>query len=431
MKKILINGGRPLYGNINVSGMKNAALPIVFASILTADRCVVENMPIVSDVELSLEILRRMGATVERINKSTVAIDTRNFEGSVSPYDLVSRLRGSTYLLGAELGRFGCAKVGFSGGCDFGVRPIDQHQKGFEALGAKVTIENGCNCITTGPAGLNGTSIYFDIASVGATINVMLAAVMAKGKTTIDNAAREPHIVDLANFLNMCGARISGAGTSVIKIQGVEKLHGCNYTIIPDMIEAGTYMVAAAAAGGRVCVRGVIPKHMETVTAKLVEMGADVEEHEDYIVVSRAGRLSRTNVKTYFYPGFPTDMHPQISALLATAEGTSLVTESVWENRFRYVDELIKMNANITVDGRTATIVGVPKLTGAPVKAVDLRAGAAMIIAGLSAEGLTEISKVESIERGYDDIVGKLASLGADIKLVDVPDEESVQQKVN
>jgi UDP-N-acetylglucosamine 1-carboxyvinyltransferase len=431
MKKILINGGRPLYGNINVSGMKNAALPIVFASILTADRCVVENLPIVSDIELSLEILRRMGATVERINKSTVAIDTTNVEGSVSPYDLVSRLRGSTYLLGAELGRFGCAKVGFPGGCDFGVRPIDQHQKGFEALGAKVTIENGCNCITTGPAGLNGTSIYFDIASVGATINVMLAAVMAKGKTTIDNAAREPHIVDLANFLNMCGARISGAGTSVIKIQGVEKLHGCNYTIIPDMIEAGTYMVAAAAAGGRVCVRGVIPKHMETVTAKLVEMGADVEEFEDYIVVARAGRLNRTNVKTYFYPGFPTDMHPQISALLATAEGTSLVTESVWENRFRYVDELIKMNANITVDGRTATIVGVPKLTGAPVKAVDLRAGAAMIIAGLSAEGLTEISKVESIERGYDDIVGKLASLGADIKLVDVPDEESAQPKAN
>ncbi len=431
MKKILINGGRPLYGNINVSGMKNAALPIVFASILTADRCVVENLPIVSDIELSLEILRRMGATVERINKSTVAIDTTNFEGSVSPYDLVSRLRGSTYLLGAELGRFGCAKVGFPGGCDFGVRPIDQHQKGFEALGAKVTIENGCNCITTGPAGLNGTSIYFDIASVGATINVMLAAVMAKGKTTIDNAAREPHIVDLANFLNMCGARISGAGTSVIKIQGVEKLHGCNYTIIPDMIEAGTYMVAAAAAGGRVCVRGVIPKHMETVTAKLVEMGADVEEFEDYIVVSRAGRLNRTNVKTYYYPGFPTDMHPQISALLATAEGTSLVTESVWENRFRYVDELVKMNANITVDGRTATIVGVPKLTGAPVKAVDLRAGAAMIIAGLSAEGLTEISKVESIERGYDDIVGKLASLGADIKLVDVPDEESAQPKAN
>jgi UDP-N-acetylglucosamine 1-carboxyvinyltransferase len=431
MKKILINGGRPLYGNINVSGMKNAALPIVFASILTADRCVVENLPIVSDIELSLEILRRMGATVERINKSTVAIDTTNFEGSVSPYDLVSRLRGSTYLLGAELGRFGCAKVGFPGGCDFGVRPIDQHQKGFEALGAKVTIENGCNCITTGPAGLNGTSIYFDIASVGATINVMLAAVMAKGKTTIDNAAREPHIVDLANFLNMCGARISGAGTSVIKIQGVEKLHGCNYTIIPDMIEAGTYMVAAAAAGGRVSVRGVIPKHMETVTAKLVEMGADVEEFEDYIVVARAGRLNRTNVKTYFYPGFPTDMHPQISALLATAEGTSLVTESVWENRFRYVDELVKMNANITVDGRTATIVGVPKLTGAPVKAVDLRAGAAMIIAGLSAEGLTEISKVESIERGYDDIVGKLASLGADIKLVDVPDEESAQPMAN
>lgn len=424
MKKILVTGGRPLYGNINVSGMKNAALPIIFACILTKDVCTLENLPCVSDVELSLRILEDMGAKITRRSKTTVDIDTTRFHGGQSSYDLVSRLRGSTYLLGAELGRFGEARVGFSGGCDFGNRPIDQHQKGFEALGATVTIENGCNVVTAGPDGLTGASVYLDIASVGATINVMLAAVLAKGKTTIDNAAREPHIVDLANFLNMCGARITGAGTSVIKIHGVDFLHGCNYTIIPDMIEAGTYMVAAAAAGGRVNVHNVIPKHMETVTAKLLEMGANIEEHDDYITVSGNGTLKKANIKTYFYPGFPTDMHPQFSALLTIASGTSLVTEGVWENRFRYVDELAKMNANITVDGRTATIVGVPKLQGAPVRAVDLRAGAALIIAGLVAEGTTEITKVETIERGYDDIVSKLSGLGADIRMVEVPDEE-------
>ncbi|MCQ2354666.1 MAG: UDP-N-acetylglucosamine 1-carboxyvinyltransferase [Clostridia bacterium] len=427
MKKILVNGGKPLYGNINVSGMKNAALPIIFACILTNDACTLENVPCVSDVELSLRILEEMGAKITRRSKTTVDIDTSRFEGGFSPYELVSRLRGSTYLLGAELGRFGEARVGFSGGCDFGTRPIDQHVKGFEALGATVTIENGCNVVKAGATGLHGASVYLDIASVGATINVMLAAVTAKGRTTIDNAAREPHIVDLANFLNICGAKISGAGTSFIKITGVEKLHGCNYTIIPDMIEAGTYMVAAAAAGGRVNVRNVIPKHMETVTAKLIEMGATVDEYDDYITVSRAGRLRHANIKTYFYPGFPTDMHPQFSALLSFAAGTSTVTEGVFENRFKYVDELTKMNANITCDGRTATIVGVPRLTGAPVKAVDLRAGAALVIAGLAAEGTTEITKVESIERGYDDIVGKLAGLGADIRMVEVPDEEGLR----
>lgn len=428
MKKILVTGGRALYGNINVSGMKNAALPIIFACILTKDVCTLENLPCVSDVELSLRILENMGATINRRSKTTVDIDTTRLHGGQSSYDLVSRLRGSTYLLGAELGRFGEARVGFSGGCDFGNRPIDQHQKGFEALGATVTIENGCNVVTAGPEGLRGASVYLDIASVGATINVMLAAVLAKGKTTIDNAAREPHIVDLANFLNMCGARITGAGTSVIKIHGVDFLHGCSYTIIPDMIEAGTYMVAAAAAGGRVNVRNVIPKHMETVTAKLLEMGVDIEEHDDYITVSGNGTLKKVNIKTYFYPGFPTDMHPQFSALLTIASGTSLVTEGVWENRFRYVDELVKMNANITVDGRTATIVGVEKLQGAPVRAVDLRGGAALIIAGLAAEGTTEITKVETIERGYDDIVSKLSGLGADIRMVEVPDEECLRE---
>ena len=427
MKKIIINGGRKLRGDISVSGMKNAALPIVFATILTGDECVLDNLPDVTDVTLSLRILSDMGATVRTVGLNSVAVDTTRLYGDVSDSTLVGRLRASTYLLGALLGRFGEALVGFSGGCDFGVRPIDQHIKGFQALGADVRIENGCNHVFCGHGGLHGGSVYLDIASVGATINVMLAAVTAKGKTTIDNAAREPHIVDLANFLNMCGARISGAGTSFIKITGVERLHGCSYTIIPDMIEAGTYMVAAAATGGRVTVRGVIPKHMETVTAKLQEMGAGIDEDDDSITVSRSARLNRANIKTYFYPGFPTDMHPQFGALLATADGTSVITEGVFDNRFRYVDELAKMNAEIKVDGRTATVIGREKLMGAPVKAVDLRAGAALIIAGLAAEGTTEISGVETIERGYDDIVGKLRGLGADIRLAECEDETEEQ----
>ena len=419
MKKIIVRGGKPLYGNVNISGMKNAALPIIFASILVGDRCVVDNLPPVSDVELSLEILERMGATVERLGNNTVAIDTKNFQNGTSPRELVSKLRGSTYLLGAELGRFGEACVGSSGGCDFGSRPIDQHIKGFQALGAKFHTDDTYNIVKADHGTLYGASVYLDIASVGATINVMLAATLANGKTTIDNAAREPHIVDVANFLNMCGARITGAGTSVIKITGVPELHGCNYTILPDMIEAGTYMAAAAAAGGRVGIRGVIPKHVETVTAKLLEMNVDVEMYEDIITVSRYAPLGSANVKTYFYPGFPTDMHPQFSALLATANGTSVVTESVWESRFQYVEELCKMGADITVDGNRATINGVPVLSAAEVTATDLRAGAALIIAGLTAEGETVIYGVEKIERGYDDIVGKLKELGADIELVE------------
>ncbi len=419
MKKIVVRGGKPLYGNVNISGMKNAALPIIFASILVGERCVVENLPPVSDVELSLEILEKMGATVERLGNNAVAIDTKNFQNGTSPKELVSKLRGSTYLLGAELGRFGEACVGSSGGCDFGSRPIDQHIKGFVALGAKYQNDDTYNILKAEHGGLYGASVYLDIASVGATINVMLAAALANGKTTIDNAAREPHIVDVANFLNMCGARITGAGTSVIKITGVPELHGCNYTILPDMIEAGTYMAAAAAAGGRVGIRGVIPKHVETVTAKLLEMNVDVEMYEDIITVSRYGQLGSANVKTYFYPGFPTDMHPQFSALLATANGTSVVTESVWESRFQYVEELVKMGVDITVEGNRATINGLPKLNAAEVVATDLRAGAALIIAGLTAEGETVINGVEKIERGYDDIVGKLRALGADIELVE------------
>lgn len=422
MRKIVINGGHPLCGDIHVSGMKNAALPIIYACILTKDKCVIENLPEVSDVSLSLRILKEMGATIKMINRTTVEIDTRHFNGGSSPYELVSKLRGSTYLLGAELGRFGEAHVGFSGGCDFGTRPIDQHKKGFEALGGVMTIENGCNHIVTGPNGLVGASVYFDIASVGATINIILASVLADGKTTIDNAAREPHIVDLANFLNMCGARISGAGTSFIKIQGVKQLHGCNYTIVPDMIEAGTFMAVAAATGGRVVIRDVIPKHMETVTAKLIEMGVSVNEDEDTITVDRTGTMYPANIKTYFYPGFPTDMHPQFSALLTLASGTSIITEGVFDGRFKYVDELAKMGASISVDGRTATIVGPTKLKAAPVSAMDLRGGAALVIAALAAHGRTEISNVEYIERGYDNIVGKLRGIGADITLEDIGD---------
>lgn len=419
MKKILVRGGKPLYGNINISGMKNAALPIIFASILVGDRCVVENLPPVSDVELSLKILETMGARVERLGNNTVAIDTKSFVNGTSPVEMVSKLRGSTYLLGSELGRFGEARVGSSGGCDFGSRPIDQHIKGFCALGAKFESCDTYNYVKAGPGGLYGASVYLDIASVGATVNVMLAATLAKGKTTIENAAREPHIVDVANFLNMCGARITGAGTSVIKIVGVEELHGCNYTILPDMIEAGTYMAAVAASGGRVSIRGVIPKHMETVTAKLLEMGVDVEIYEDIITVSRYVRPGPANVKTYFYPGFPTDMHPQFSSLLSVANGTSVVTESVWESRFQYVEELRKMGADITVEGNRATINGVARLKAAEVSATDLRAGAALIIAGLNAEGETKVAGVEKIERGYDDIVGKLKSIGAEVELIE------------
>ncbi len=418
MEKLVVNGGQKLYGDIRVDGMKNAALPIIFASILTGDKCVIENLPPVNDIHISLEVLQAMGASVRMINKTTAEINTTHLEGGISPYNLVSKMRASTYLIGAELGRFGFAHVGWPGGCDFGVRPIDQHVKGFEALGAEIYIENGyINARTVKP--LTGTSIYFDISSVGATCNVMLAAVKAEGMTIIDNAAREPHIVDLANFLNTCGADISGAGTSMIKIRGVKKLHGCEYAIIPDMIEAGTYMAAAAAAGGRVNVRNVIPKHIESITAKLIEMGVSVEEHDDYVSVASNGRLNRANIKTLPYPGFPTDMQPQFTALLCSAEGISTVTEGIWDSRFRYLEDLRKMGANVSADGRTATIVGVEKLSGAPVRSVDLRAGAALMIAALAANGQTTIEGVDTtLDRGYYDVVGKLQAVGADIKRV-------------
>lgn len=427
MEQIVINGGNKLFGNVEISGMKNAALPIIIASILTEDVCVIENLPCISDVTLSLEILRTMGADVKMLGKNTVQIDAKHIEGGTSPYNLVSMMRGSTYLIGAELGRFGTAKVGWPGGCDFGERPIDQHIKGFTALGAKVNVENGF-IYADAPEGLAGAQIYFDVVSVGATINIMLAAVKAEGTTIIDNAAREPHIVDLANFFNTCGAQISGAGTSVIKIKGVKELHGCTYAIIPDMIEASTFMTAVAATGGSIRITGVIPKHLEIISAKLVEMGVNVEAFDDSIVVKREGEINGVNVKTLPYPGFPTDMHPQMSALFCFANGQGSVSEGIWENRFRYVDELRKMGAQITVDGKTATVVGGHPMTGAPVRATDLRAGAAMIIAGLAATGKTEISNIASIERGYDNVVGKFKALGADISKRNYPDEVELKK---
>ena len=421
--KIIIQGGKPLYGDISISGMKNAALPIIFATILVKDVCILENIPEVSDIDTSLEILKAMGAQISRCDKTTIQIDTTNIEQGTSPYELVRKLRGSTYLLGAELGRFGKTAVGWPGGCDFGSRPLDQHMKGFEALGAVDQTDSGFIKLNA-PNGLHGNSVYFDVASVGATVNIILASVLANGTTVIDNAAREPHIVDLANFLNSCGANITGAGTPMIKIRGVQELHGCNYTIIPDMIEAGTYMVAAAATGGCVHIHSVIPKHIETITAKLCEMGVCVEEHDDSVLVRSEGELRNVNIKTLYYPGFPTDMHPQFAPLLSLAGGVSCIQESIWENRFRYVDELRKMGATVILDSRTATFVGTGKLIGAPVEAVDLRAGAAMVIAGLAAEGVTEISGVNYIKRGYVDIVGKLRALGAMIEEVTLPDAE-------
>lgn len=417
MEKIIINGGNRLHGDVYINGMKNAALPIIFATILTSDKCVIENVPKVSDITMSFDILRAMGAKIKYLNETTVSIDTKNLEGGDSPFELVSKMRGSTYLLGAELARFKNSKVAFPGGCNFGTRPIDMHIKGFEALGATVSQDENY-VYAEANDGLLGNSIYFDIVSVGATVNIMLAATLAEGQTVIENAAREPHIVDLANFLNTCGADIKGAGTGIIKINGVKKLHGCVYDIIPDMIEAGSYMCAVAATGGEVNIKNVIPKHLEIISTKLVEMGVEIETHDDYLTVRSNGQLKPTNIQTLPYPGFPTDMHPQFSTLLAIADGESTVYETIWKNRFKYVYELEKMGASVMVNEPFAAFKGVKKLHGAAVRSVDLRAGAAIVIAGLVAEGTTEITDIFTIERGYLDIVGKLRELGADISKV-------------
>lgn len=431
MEKIVVRGGKPLFGNVEISGMKNAALPIIYACVLVKNKCIIENIPAVRDVTVSFGILRSMGASIRMLSKNTYEIDCTNIDIDSVPVDAFRKMRASYYLLGAELGRFGRAKVGFPGGCDFGERPIDQHIKGFEALGGVVDLENGNIAMEAQNGKLTGTNIFFDLVSVGATINIMLAAATAEGTTIIDNAAREPHIVDLANFLNTCGANIRGAGTDMIKIKGVPSLHGCTYAIIPDMIEAGTFMIAAAATRGCVRINNVIPKHLESIAAKLDEIGVTVEELDDAVLVKGTADMTRTSVKTHPYPGFPTDMHPQMTVLLSQAKGVSYITEGVYENRFRYVDELRRMGAQIKVDGRTAIIEGGSELSAAPVKAMDLRGGVAMIIAGLIANGETEVEDIHLIERGYDDIVGKLQRIGADIRKVIVPDEENSIPKAN
>ena len=428
MEKIVVKGGNPLNGSVEISGMKNAALPIIFACVLVRDKCIVENIPNVRDVTFAFEILKSIGASVKTVNKNTVEIDCTDVVLADAPYDLVSQMRASYYLMGAELGRFHKARVALPGGCDFGVRPIDQHIKGFEALGGNVSTEAGIVEINA-PDGVYGASIFLDKVSVGATINLMLAACIGEGTTYIDNAAREPHIVDLANFLNTCGARISGAGTDMIKIRGVQSLHGCSYSIIPDMIEAGTFMIAACATNGTVRINNIIPKHLESITAKLEEVGASVQEYDDYLIVAGNPSIKKTRIKTLPYPGFPTDMHPQMTVLLCKAAGVSYLSEGVYENtRFKYVDELTRMGADIKVESQTAIIEGGKKLTGAPVRAVDLRAGVALVIAGLIAEGETEISEIFRIERGYDDIVGKLRALGADVKKVVSPEHIEVKK---
>lgn len=416
MDKLIIRGGKPLYGEVDISGMKNSALPILFGTIAAADICTIGNVPDVSDISLTLETLRMLGAKVRFVTAETVLIDTRDVVMKSPPRELVGKMRGSTYLFGAMLGRFGEALVGYPGGCDFGVRPIDLHIKGFEALGAKVAYSDNADLHMVAEQGLHGTMIYFDFASVGATINVMLAAVFADGVTVMENVAKEPHIADMASFLNACGADISGAGTGTIRVRGTKKLHGCTYDMAPDMIEAGTYMTAAATAGGMVTVRRVIPKHMEAVTQKLREIGIEVATTDDSITVRSDKRYRSTTIKTNPYPGFPTDMQPQFGAMLCTSSGISTISEGIFPNRFKYVEELLKMGADIAVvEGRTANFTGVPNLKGTAVKASDLRAGAALVIAALGADGVSTISGLEYIERGYQDLVNKLRSLGADI----------------
>ena len=423
MAKYIVQGGKPLFGEVEISGAKNAAVAIIPAALLVDGVCRIENIPQISDVTLCLRILEELGANIRSINRHTVEIDARHIHSTRTSYELARKIRASYYLIGALLGRFGQAEVAMPGGCNFGVRPIDQHVKGFATLGAKVVVEGGFIHASAETGRLHGANIYLDVVSVGATMNIMMAAVMAEGNTIIENAAKEPHIVDLANFLNSMGANIRGAGTDTIKIRGVDHLTGGSYAIIPDQIEAGTYMAAVAATGGQVLVKNIIPKHMDCITAKLQECGVEVEEREDTLLVRRTGKLQKANVKTLPYPGFPTDMQPQITAVLCLAEGTSLVTESVWNSRYQYVDELKRMGAHIKVDDKTAVVEGVDHLTGAPIQACDLRAGAAMVIAALAAQGQSEISCVQYIERGYEDIVEKLRALGADIRSVEEPGE--------
>ena len=416
MEQYVIKGGNPLVGEVEIAGAKNAALAILAAAIMTDETILIENLPDVRDINVLLEAIAGIGAQVDRINKSTVKINGSTIGDVSVDYEYIKKIRASYYLLGALLGKYKHAEVPLPGGCNIGSRPIDQHLKGFRALGADVDILHGA--IVAKAKNLHGSHIFLDVVSVGATINIMMAASLAPGRTIIENAAREPHVVDVANFLNSMGANIKGAGTDVIRIKGVEKLHRTEYSIIPDQIEAGTFMLAAAATGGDVTVKNVIPKHLEATTAKLEEIGCEVEEFDDAVRVRATGRLHRTHVKTLPYPGYPTDMQPQIAVTLALAEGTSIVTESIFENRFKYADELSRMGANIKVEGNSAIIDGVNKLTGARVSAPDLRAGAALVIAGLAADGITVVDDIVYIQRGYENFEEKLRALGAEIERV-------------
>ncbi|HAT4144783.1 UDP-N-acetylglucosamine 1-carboxyvinyltransferase [Clostridium perfringens] len=414
MNRLIINGGKALKGSIEINGAKNAAVAILPAAILASKgECIIDNVPDIADVHCLERIIKSLGCNVEKLDNNTLKINAEEIKTVEACGNDVRKMRASYYFIGALLARFKEAKVELPGGCPIGVRPIDQHIKGFEALGAKVSIEHGAVNIMAEK--LIGTNIFFDVVSVGATINLMIAATLAEGTTVLENAAREPHVVDVANFLNAMGANVKGAGTDVIRIKGVKELKGCNYSVVPDQIEAGTFMIAAAATRGDVTIQNVIPKHLESISAKLLEMGAKVEEGDDSVRVYVDGDLKGVNLKTAPYPGFPTDVQQPMCTLLSTAKGRSIIVETIWENRHKHVDELKKMGATIKVEGRSAIIDGVDRLTGAVVKATDLRAGAAMVIAGLISDGVTEITSIEHIDRGYPHIEEKFRMLGADI----------------
>lgn len=417
MEQYVVKGGVPLRGEVSIGGAKNAALGILAAAIMTDETVTIENVPNVRDTRVLLQAIEGIGAKVKYIYNNTVQINGGSISDLNVEYEYIRKIRASYYLLGALLGKYKESNVALPGGCNIGSRPIDQHLKGFKALGAKVNIDHGV--VSAKAENLVGGHIYFDVVTVGATINLMMASCMAEGETILENAAKEPHIVDVANFLNAMGANIKGAGTDVIRIKGVNRLHGCTYSIIPDQIEAGTFMMAAAATRGDIVIKDVIPKHLESITAKLLEMGCKLVEGDDWIRVIAEGEVGSTNVKTLPYPGFPTDMQPQIAVALARAKGSSMVTESIFENRFKYVDELNRMGAKIKVEGNTAYIEGVEKFTSAQLSAPDLRAGAALVIAALAADGISQIDDIEYIQRGYEDFEGKLSALGAIIAKVD------------
>ena len=424
MEQYVIKGGNPLVGEVEIGGAKNAALAILAAATMTDETVTIENLPDVRDTNVLMQAMEEIGVHIDRIDRHTVKINAGSINDLVVDNEYIKKIRASYYLLGALLGKYKKAEVALPGGCNIGSRPIDQHLKGVRALGAKADISHGHICVETDR--LVGNHIYMDVVTVGATINIIMAAALAEGQTIIENAAKEPHVVDVANFLNSMGANIKGAGTDVIRIRGVEKLHKTEYSVIPDQIEAGTFMFAAAATKGDVTVKNVIPKHLESISAKLIEIGCEIKESDDAVRVVSSKPLTHTHVKTLAYPGFPTDMQPQIAVTLALSEGTSIVTESIFENRFRYVDELTKMGANIKVEGNTAIIEGVKKYTGAHIDAPDLRAGAALVIAGLAAEGITVVDDILYIERGYEDFDVKLRGLGAQIEKA--ADEKEVQK---